>query len=107
ATFGSTINVSWVGSNQGTRRTNTNWYDAIYLSTDNVYDGSDTLLYYEWANANPLGVGLTYPRAHDVAVPINNTLAEGTYYLFAVADRWNYQVESGHEDNNVSDAHAI
>ena len=104
STFGSTIPIQWTASNDGTRATAANWYDAVYLSTDNTLSGDDQLLYYALANANPLSPtspNNSYLDSTNLKLPLQQSAVPGTYYLIAVTDAFNNIVEANAEGNNT------
>ncbi|MEH1863767.1 MAG: CARDB domain-containing protein [Nostoc sp.] len=95
AALGETISVSWTVKNQGT----TSGFfttDYIYISNDQFFDSSDTLVgeYSGW----PLGSASNNTATQNISIP--NTVAPGDRYLLFVADGRNNQVETN-EDNNV------
>jgi subtilase family serine protease len=99
--WGEIFNVAWTVTNHGPGGAPASWADAIYLSADNVFDGSDTLLNYYWvSNATPLGAGQTYDAQRMVYIP---TTTRGEQYLLIVTDYSDTQAETN-PDNNV---HAI
>ncbi|MBD2518843.1 type I secretion C-terminal target domain-containing protein [Nostoc sp. FACHB-973] len=99
ATLNEIISVSWTVKNLGTDRALSNWYDEVYISDDQFFDSSDTVINSRWAGANtPLASGGSYTATLDIGIP--NNLATGDRYLLFVTDRNNYQVETN-ETNNV------
>ena len=95
---GQNINVTWVVRNGGTGPTRgTMWYDALYLSKDQVFDPTDLRL-GTFPRPTSLGVGQSYTNVATVSIPPN---ASGPYYLIAVADSGNNLFEYIGENNNV------
>ncbi|MBD2439767.1 CARDB domain-containing protein [Nostoc sp. FACHB-110] len=95
ATLGETVSVSWTVKNQGT----TSGFfttDYIYISNNQFFDQSDTLVgeYSGW----PLASGSSNTATQNISIP--NTVAPGERYLLFVADGRNNQVETN-ETNNV------
>ncbi len=83
ASNGQTLGVGWTVKNQGAFEASPNWFDAIYLSSDDTLDTeSDTLLTSVF-RSSALGPGLTYDVTANVTVP---SCISGTYYLFVLAD---------------------
>jgi hypothetical protein len=90
--------VQWTVKNTGTGATDSpRWSDAVYLSTDQTLDGSDTLL---GSSPNPsyLAVGDSYSNNLTVTLPRG---ISGNYYFIVVTDSANVD-ETGHEDDNVA-----
>ncbi|QFS51026.1 CARDB domain-containing protein [Nostoc sphaeroides] len=99
ATLGETISVSWTVKNQGTVSAFANWYDSVYISDDQFFDGGDTQLADRYTGENtPLAAAGSYTATQDISIP--NTVAGGDRYLLFVADIYNYQGETN-EDNNI------
>jgi subtilase family serine protease len=106
AKWGDTVSVSWKVKNQGTVTAPSDWYDSVYLSTDNVFDSSDVFLTKRSAaDASPLAPGASYTSGiQDFILP--NSIGEGARYLLFVTDKsylsWedNLQGETN-ETNNV------
>jgi subtilase family serine protease len=94
---GSGISLNWTVRNDGGIRTDTDWYDVIYLSTDPILDSSDVLVaFFSAADMNPLDAGFSYQASGTVLLP--SEVSAGAYYLLVVADGLGYQRES--EENN-------
>jgi RHS repeat-associated protein len=82
AVASSTVQVSWETDNIGLGVANPPWIDRVYLSTDNVFDSSDTFL-----QLSPCSATLTPqspPLQCSASVPLPNLL--GNYYLIVVVD---------------------
>lgn len=97
---GQILTVSWTVANQGTLRTpDTLWYDAVYLSKDQVLDvGLDAKL-AAVARPQALGLGEHYTQSAQVTIPRS---ASGPYYLIVVADSTSTIFEFAAENNNIS-----
>jgi subtilase family serine protease len=105
AVLGQTASVSWTVTNQGSTDAPADWYDSIYISTDQTLDSSDTFVTSRWAGDNtPLAVGASYIANQDITIPITGT---GNRYLLFVADNSPYyyydsnQQGETNENNNV------
>lgn len=73
------VNVSWTGKNVGTVSAVAQWADGVYLSTDQTFDASDTLLANSFTpDVSPLDPGESYSRSINVFLP---KVPAGTYYL--------------------------
>jgi large repetitive protein len=82
--------------NQGTGATPaTTWYDAVYLSADQNYSGSDRLLKQE-ARLRALAPDSSYTQVITVSVPAEY---EGDYYLLGQTDRTNSIAETDNSNN--------
>lgn len=91
--FGS---LSWTIKNQGTTTAVSPWLNAIYVSTDDILDASDTLVDY---NSLPidLGAGDFYLQSVLIEMPEK----PGTYYYFVLAND-NLALNEIDLDNNVA-----
>ncbi len=98
AQSGTSVNVSWRVTNQGTAVTPANWSDRIYLSVDDKV-GNDTLL-VTVANTATLATDAFYERMASVSLPEN--LAAGQYWIFVQADALGQVTESAAENNNTA-----
>ncbi len=92
---GSYLDFSYSIKNQGNGSADYS-YTAFYLSRDQVLDGGDTYLDYDYVS--PLSAGAT--RTETASVYLDSYLTGGTYYLFAAADDWN-DVNESNGNNNV------
>nr|NCQ85347.1 hypothetical protein [Microcystis aeruginosa W13-18] len=99
------INVSWTVKNQGTTDAPADWYDVIYLSSDNIPgNGNDSYIAEQFISTQtPLAVNGTYTINRSINLP---NVTPGNYYIFFRADAYNYQGETN-ENNNYSQAIAI
>lgn len=103
AAVGEHIAVSFTVTNQGTFAAPADWYDAVYLSDDAVYDAGDTLLTYRWAGPDtPLAVGASYTANVNFTIPNTPT---GAKYLLFYADGFDngyyYSQAESDENNNI------
>jgi methionine-rich copper-binding protein CopC len=97
------ITINWTVTNQGDDPTETNgyqdWYDAVYLSTDKIFDvNSDIALGYRY-HVGSLGIGQSYSQTLTGNVPPG---LSGPYYAFVVTDRGNNIYERSGELNNAT-----
>ncbi len=67
-TPGELINLSWTVKNQGTYRTDTNWRDRAYLSTDDLVSNDDLLL-ADLGVTNILQIGDSYTLMAQATLP--------------------------------------
>lgn len=80
---GQAATVSWTVGNIGTGATSVPvWYDAVYLSLDDVLDGADTLLATA-ANPGYLEVGGAYANSASFTLPRG---IDGNYRFIVVTD---------------------
>jgi RHS repeat-associated protein len=96
---GQNLTVSWTVRNAGTVETgDRSWYEAFYLSRDQVFDrNSDTYLGYRYYTGN-LAAGATYSQTESFRLPQG---ISGPFYLFAETDAGNWLYEGTAENNNV------
>jgi subtilase family serine protease len=95
---GGSITVGWQVTNQGEVEAPTDWYDTIYLSTDNslgVGDIGISSLYI--STQTPLAAFSSYSISQTITLP---NRPAGDYYLLLATDSTNAQGESN-EGNNV------
>ncbi|MCX6233021.1 MAG: hypothetical protein NTZ33_15945 [Bacteroidetes bacterium] len=94
---GQNITVQWTTINNSNKPTLPSyWYDAIYLSTDTIWNpGSDVLL-KSFKQNGPLLPGNSYSNSQSVQIP--NGL-NGNYYLIFVTDNTNINNELVTSDN--------
>ncbi|VAX04940.1 Serine protease, subtilase family [hydrothermal vent metagenome] len=93
---GETIMANSTITNQGTSDTTTTFYIGYYLSSDATITTADTQIGSRYIYRTAAGASFT--RTTSVTIP--SDLAIGTYYLGAIADHTDRQIESN-EDNNV------
>ena len=97
AITGSNIAVSWTTTNQGTSEASADWSDAVYLSGDSLFDGSDIFITSEAiASQTPLAAGASYTISRNIALPSN---VSGDRFLLFVADNSNAQGEVDNTNN--------
>lgn len=103
AAGGERITVAWDVKNAGAsapNRQETLWSDAVYFSTDSVFDFS-TATFLGRNSTLPLpsmNVGESYHHSLDVNIPGN---APDSGYLFVYTDVYNQIFEYNKEDNNI------
>ena len=95
---GEPVSLSWTVTNAGPGRTlETRWFDEIYLSTDEVWDGQD----YSLGRQNHSGIlysGESYSATRSFTLP---TGISGDFYFLVRTDRGNDVYESFFEVNNT------
>lgn len=102
---GQPLLVDWNVTNVGEGATPAeNWFDHIYLSTDNVLDSSDIALTSVNATRDfefdgPLAAGQAYQRSINVKLPEG---IEGDYYIIVAADAFKNVYEQGFESDNIA-----
>ena len=95
---GQLAEISWETINQGTSSTgDIRWYDAVYLSQDSVLDTQDD--YYLGAVYNDIALnpGEGYTQMGQFTLPKE---VENGYYVFVIADNFNY-VREFNDNNNT------
>ncbi|MCA2657680.1 MAG: carboxypeptidase regulatory-like domain-containing protein, partial [Microcystis sp. M049S2] len=99
AILGETVELTWTVTNNGTGTASQDWYDVVYLSSNQTLDSNDVQVTYEWiATQTPLATGASYTISKNVALPSFNP---GNQYLLFIADSSNYQGEIN-ENNNLT-----
>ena len=98
AALGETVSVSWTVMNQGDVFAPADWADVVYISDDDLFDGSDTYVTSEWVDdLTPLDAGASYTIERELQIPATGT---GDRYMLFLADHWDYQGETD-ETNNL------
>ncbi|MFH1276958.1 MAG: CARDB domain-containing protein [Candidatus Eisenbacteria bacterium] len=96
---GQPVTVQWTVQNQGIGGTEASaWYDAAYLSRDQILDATDFVLGSK-QHSGILPAESTYTTSLQGTIPSGYT---GTYYLFVKTDKNNQVYEHGGEGNNFS-----
>jgi hypothetical protein len=94
------IQVTWTVQNVGVGSAIGTWHDSVYLSADQVIDGSDRLLVSpDSAAESPLAPNGHYQRVADVRIPWD--LPGGNYYLIAKTDATEVVPEDNSTNNLV------
>lgn len=95
------ITVNWTVKNMGTGPTtiNPDWYDAVYLSQDNVLNTSNARLMGEFRHTGALQVNGEYASSRSFKMP---AYIGGTWYVHVVTDRSNRIFEYIDENNNTA-----
>ena len=97
-TSGETFTLEWAIENDGQAAATGTWTDAVYLSADDQFDGSDTLLGELAADVSELAVGGTLSRQLDVLLPEG---LFGNQHFIVVPDANNTIREGDGEGNGV------
>ena len=99
ATWGETIQVSWVVANIGTVTAAATWGDQIYISDDAILDGTDKFVAtFSAADNVPLTSNSSYTQAaKSITIPINS--GTGSKYLLFVTDANDAQGETNNSNN--------
>ena len=101
AQYGQTFTVTFAVTNIGTASANAGWSDQVYFnSTSNSLSGATLLA--TLAGTSPLAPGAGYVRNQWVAIPHTSSTVSGTFYLIAVVDRGNGQLETNKANNLLS-----
>ena len=92
---------TWTVQNSGANPVEGQWRDTVYLSKDQFWDASDTLVGIRDLNSSTTSVpaaGGTYTASHSGQLP---PVDEGTYYAIVRTDAQN-RIRESNEANNVS-----
>ena len=95
---GQPVTLSWTVLNNGSA-TAQKWYDAVYLSFDQIFDRSADLYLGYVEHTGGLDVGSSYNVTHAFNIPAN---LHGAVYLFVVADSTDRVYERQAEANNIA-----
>jgi subtilase family serine protease len=101
--IGTSVDISWTVTNQGTETTTSSfWYDYIYLSTDTSYDLEIDRYLGEYKFDTVEQLPLASNQSYTIDTTIYNLVADpGDYYLLFVSDDFNHQLETN-EGNNLT-----
>ncbi len=91
----------WTVQNTGANAVEGQWRDTVYLSRDQFWDASDTLVGIRDLNSQTTSLpasGGTYTTSYGGAVP---PVDEGTYYVIVRTDAQN-RIRESNEANNVA-----
>jgi len=95
---GQPININWTVENQGPGAAlATSWFDRVYMSADNVIDGTDRLL-ATVQHPGTLPATQTYTNSADVMLPIG---LAGELFLIVQTDSHDQVFEYAFESNNT------
>ncbi len=99
---GGTVSIRWTVTNNGVGTAEQYWRDAAYMSPDAKFDeATDPWLFtYDAKERSPLEIGAGYQAAQDVAIPPQT--AAGMYYVIVVTDRFDEQMETSNENNQIA-----
>ena len=97
AVSGQTFSLSWTVQNDGDPTGNRAWYDAVYLSTDQIFDANSDLYVGYRDHPGGLAAGEAYTATQDFTVPSG---LSGPFYVFVVTDRGNHIPQEVSELNN-------
>lgn len=90
------FNIQFTVQNDGEgSSTDVKWYDGVYISSDNTYDGSDTYL-GRLQNPSTLIKGEQYTQNMDVTLPVGYT---GNYFILVRTDMYNHIAELDNNNN--------
>jgi len=101
--FGESFDVTYTVRNVGTDTALEEWFDRIWLSTNDMLGGDISLTTVDTTFFSPLAPGESYSRTVTVNAPLRSDLAEGTYHLIVQTDHQNRQLESTETNNTLSD----
>lgn len=97
---GSTMQVSWQVENRGVGGTpETYWRDDLYLSASPTWNPAQASLVGSFGRHSALPAGTSYSNLGGIAVPQG---AQGTYYLYCVADGSSLVFEHVDEADNIA-----
>ncbi|NCR78336.1 MAG: Na-Ca exchanger/integrin-beta4, partial [Microcystis aeruginosa K13-06] len=99
AILGETVELTWTVTNNGTGTASQDWYDRVYLSSNQTLDSNDVQVTSEWiATQTPLATGANYTISKNITLP---SFTPGNQYLLFVTDQSNSQGEVN-ENNNIA-----
>ncbi|MCG3148875.1 MAG: hypothetical protein PCFJNLEI_02324 [Verrucomicrobiae bacterium] len=94
-TTGGTAPINWTVTNAGRGPASGPWVDRVYLSRNNQFDGSATLV-ATFTNSPALAIGEAYTQSPTIMLPET----PGEYWLIVTTDAGN-AVDEGAELNNI------
>ena len=90
------VPVSWTVKNQGSHNAVGTWYDAVYISDDDILDVNDAAIVQVPQNQTPLNAGESYTINLNIDIPAN---AWGKKYLIFSTNRYNDRLETNTNNN--------
>lgn len=97
------ITVNWTVQNQGndvaTAALHYDWYDNVYLSTDQIFDPLADISLGNVRHSTSLAVGASYSASLTANVPVG---LSGPFYVFVVTDKGSFIYERNGELNNAT-----
>ncbi|MDB9445782.1 SGNH/GDSL hydrolase family protein, partial [Anabaena sp. CS-542/02] len=100
AGWGESVEVSWTVTNQGEGIAKEEWYDYIYLSTDDIWDDSDRYVSSFWAGNSALAIDGSYSLTGNIFIPYD--VAAGNYHLLVVTNPDNYYYNRQYETDETN-----
>ncbi len=97
-TAGSSVEVRWTVTNDGTEAAEGGWSDSVYLSRDGEWDISDIYL-GRFSHGGGLAVGDSYQAVLDATMP---SLTDGAWRVIIRTDARDEVYEEAGEANNVN-----
>ncbi|QOV21938.1 CARDB domain-containing protein, partial [Anabaenopsis elenkinii] len=83
------------------------WYDAIYISDDEIFDGSDTFITSQSiSEQTPLAADGSYTITSNITLP-NRITSVGNRYLLFRTDHENNQLETDETNNTFPQSWGI
>ncbi|MCY2955084.1 MAG: hypothetical protein NTU53_24415 [Planctomycetota bacterium] len=102
AVLGETISVSWTVKNVGPGSATRDWYDQVFISSDQTLDAGDVVVLSESISSQlPVAADGTYTITREFVIPA--TVGAGSRYVLFAVDALSNQSESD-ETNNVRSA---
>jgi len=98
AMAGHLIDFSWQVTNAGMAIAQAPWIDAVYLSTDTLFQAQTDTLLFSSTQTNDLSAAASYTFTNALTLP---DAIEGPYYLLCVADRDGDIYEKGRTNNQI------
>lgn len=99
AVYGQTIDLAWTVRNDGTEPAQGTWWDYVYLSADDCWDASDTLVgrfYYDSAAIGAVPPGGSYQGTLSAPLP---GLFPGNYHVIVRGNLLRSVAESSYTNN--------
>lgn len=95
--MGESASISWTVQNSSVNPAAGTWQDAVYLSTDQIWDSGDIYIGRK-ERTGTLGAFATYTETLDTVIP---PVEPGSYYVIVRTDSRN-SVRESNETNNVA-----
>ena len=92
--------VGWTVTNLGTGAVSASWYDAVYISTDDVFGNADDVLIGRFLETRSLAVNGGYTESRTITLP---PALQGQFHLFVRTDDGDAVYENGAEADNVAE----
>jgi len=98
--------LTWVVANSGNKRTDSSFYEYLYLSEDDTLSTDDDLILFDRRVRTSMAPSKQYKHSTSMVISELNDHKEGVYYLFLNVGSQNIY-EKNKKENNIGEATPI